>query len=74
MFPFDDVIMFSPGELGAAIRNRTDMHYGLYYSQFEWFNPLYVEDKKNGFKTQNYVKVSQRHMWLSTEKYQTPMK
>jgi len=45
------------GELAEAIRNQTDIHFGLYYSLFEFFHPLYLEDKANGFKTQNYVTV-----------------
>ena len=44
------------GDLAAAIRNNTDIHFGLYFSQFEWFNPLYLQDKANQFKTQTYVK------------------
>lgn len=43
------------GELGEAVRNRS-LHYGLYNSLYEWFNPLYVTDKENGFKTQEFVK------------------
>lgn len=31
------------------------LHYGLYNSLYEWFNPMYLIDKKNGFKTQEYV-------------------
>lgn len=31
------------------------LHFGLYNSLYEWFNPLYLLDKKNGFKTQEYV-------------------
>ena len=45
------------GDLASAIRNNTDLHFGLYFSQFEWFNPLYLQDKANGFKTQTYVEV-----------------
>jgi alpha-L-fucosidase len=43
------------GDLANSIRNRTDIKFGLYHSLFEWFNPLYLEDKANGFKTNNYV-------------------
>ncbi|KAG1673191.1 Alpha-L-fucosidase [Nymphon striatum] len=43
------------GELETAIRNNTDIHFGLYHSLFEWFNPKYLNDKKNNFKTQQYV-------------------
>ena len=46
------------GELATAIRAKTDIHFGLYHSLFEWFNPLYLADKKNKFKTNEYVKVS----------------
>ncbi|XP_015262659.1 PREDICTED: tissue alpha-L-fucosidase [Gekko japonicus] len=42
------------GELGAALRER-NIHYGLYHSLFEWFNPLYLADKKAGFKSQYFV-------------------
>ncbi|CAF5157273.1 unnamed protein product, partial [Rotaria sp. Silwood1] len=40
------------GDLANAIRNRTDIVFGLYHSMFEWFNPLYLQDKQYGFKTQ----------------------
>ncbi|KAL1776575.1 tissue alpha-L-fucosidase [Sigmodon hispidus] len=42
------------GELGAAVRKR-NLRYGLYHSLLEWFHPLYLLDKKNGFKTQYFV-------------------
>ncbi|XP_077869306.1 alpha-L-fucosidase-like [Saccoglossus kowalevskii] len=45
------------GDLANSIRKKTDLHFGLYYSLFEWFHPLYLEDKKNGFKTQKYVET-----------------
>jgi alpha-L-fucosidase len=45
------------GELASAIRNRTDIVFGLYHSMFEWFNPLYLEDKSNNFTTQYFVNV-----------------
>ena len=49
------------GELADAIRKlspRDEMHFGLYHSLFEWFNPLYLQDKKNEFKTNSFVQVS----------------
>ncbi|KAE8282188.1 Tissue alpha-L-fucosidase [Larimichthys crocea] len=42
------------GDLGEAVRNRS-LVYGLYHSLYEWFHPLYLSDKKNGYKTQQYV-------------------
>ncbi|XP_029452378.1 plasma alpha-L-fucosidase [Rhinatrema bivittatum] len=38
-------------ELAAAIRNRTRIRFGLYHSLFEWFNPLFLADADNLFKT-----------------------
>ncbi|XP_065897280.1 alpha-L-fucosidase-like [Dysidea avara] len=43
------------GDLAAAIRNYSDIHFGVYYSLYEWFHPLWQEDKANDFKTQYYV-------------------
>ncbi|XP_037700485.1 plasma alpha-L-fucosidase [Choloepus didactylus] len=37
-------------ELEGAIRNRTDLRFGLYYSLFEWFNPLFLEDQASSFQ------------------------
>ena len=33
------------------------MHFGLYYSLYEWFNPLFKTDKARGYNTQTYVQV-----------------
>ncbi|KAI6192329.1 Alpha-L-fucosidase [Aphelenchoides bicaudatus] len=33
-------------ELATSIRKR-NIHYGLYFSQYEWFHPLYMLDDKN---------------------------
>ena len=42
------------GELAAAVRKK-DLRFGVYYSLFEWFNRLYVEDRNNKFKTRRFV-------------------
>ena len=47
----------SSGDLAKAIQN-TSVHFGVYFSQFEWFNPLFLQDQANDFKTQIYPKVS----------------
>ena len=44
------------GELAEAIRNDTSLHFGLYHSLYEWYNPLYESDRKSGFKEQNFVR------------------
>ena len=31
------------GDLAAAIRNQTDIRFGLYHSWFDWFHPLYLQ-------------------------------
>ena len=52
------------GALANAVRNRTDVHFGLYFSQFEWFNDWYLADKAAKFKTQVYpsmVSLPQMH-------------
>ena len=43
------------GDLANAIRENTDIKFGLYHSLYEWFNPLYLMDKANHYKTQKFV-------------------
>lgn len=44
------------GELATAIRKRhPDVHFGLYHSLYEWFNPLYIKDSENNFTTSQFV-------------------
>ncbi|XP_060572931.1 alpha-L-fucosidase-like isoform X1 [Ruditapes philippinarum] len=44
------------GSLADSIRKKTSMRFGLYHSLFEWYNPLYLQDKANKFQTQDFVK------------------
>ncbi|KAK3091281.1 hypothetical protein FSP39_018579 [Pinctada imbricata] len=44
------------GELADAIRNKTDIHFGMYHSMFEWYHPLFLQDQANNFKTQDFVR------------------
>ncbi|MCL4141786.1 UNVERIFIED_CONTAM: hypothetical protein GTU68_041746 [Idotea baltica] len=44
------------GDLAQAIRKKKDLKFGLYHSLYEWFNPLYLQDKNNSFKTQDFVR------------------
>ena len=43
------------GDLASSIRSKTNLKFGLYHSLYEWFNPLYLYDKKNKFRTQKFV-------------------
>ncbi len=43
--------------LAKSIRSRTSIHFGLYFSLFEWFHPLYLSDKEAKFTTRDYVEV-----------------
>ena len=43
------------GDLANSIRKRTDVHFGVYHSMFEWFNPLYLQDRANQFQTKHFV-------------------
>jgi alpha-L-fucosidase len=41
-------------ELSDAVREKS-LKFGIYYSLFEWFNRMYIDDKFHGFLQQNYV-------------------
>ena len=44
------------GELATAIRStQPHIHYGLYHSLFDWYNPIYNTDKNNSFQSNNFV-------------------
>lgn len=45
-----------PGDLADAIKAKTpNIHFGLYHSLYEWFNPLYLSDKAANFTTNEFV-------------------
>ncbi|XP_021348707.1 alpha-L-fucosidase-like [Mizuhopecten yessoensis] len=44
------------GELANAVRKKQGIKFGTYHSLFEWYNPMYLSDKANGFKTQDFVR------------------
>ena len=43
------------GDLADAIKAKSDMHFGIYHSLYEWFNPLYLQDKEAQFQTNKFV-------------------
>ncbi|XP_076298287.1 alpha-L-fucosidase isoform X2 [Lasioglossum baleicum] len=42
-------------ELSTALRSSTNLKFGLYHSLYEWYDPFYLDDKRNNFTTQLYV-------------------
>lgn len=42
------------GDLTKSVR-AAGLHMGLYHSIFEWFHPLYLQDKANHYNTTRYV-------------------
>lgn len=49
------------GDLAVEVKKQISPHtskplkFGLYHSLYEWYNPLYLEDKRNQFQTQRFV-------------------
>eukprot|EP00111_Clytia_hemisphaerica_P008608 TCONS_00025167-protein len=43
-------------ELQTAFTQRDKVKFGLYFSLYEWFNPWYLQDKENKFKTNRFVR------------------
>jgi alpha-L-fucosidase len=49
------------GDLATEIKNtmspytNKSIHFGLYHSLYEWFNPMYLADKGNNFTTHEFV-------------------
>jgi len=48
--PHQDLV----GALAQAVRKH-NLTFGCYHSLFEWFHPLYLQDKANNFATRDYV-------------------
>lgn len=46
---------FGPFAKWVLISSNRSLHFGLYHSLYEWFHPLYLSDKANRYKTQNFV-------------------
>ncbi|XP_068672227.1 alpha-L-fucosidase-like [Montipora foliosa] len=57
--------------LANSFREKTDVHFGLYFSLFEWFHPLYLKDQENQYHTQEYVKaISTPQIYDLVKKYE----
>ncbi|CAH0701936.1 unnamed protein product [Spodoptera exigua] len=42
------------GELSVAVRKR-GLKFGVYHSLYEWYNPIYLQDKNASFETHTFV-------------------
>ena len=49
--------MIPTGDLANAIRNLTDLKFGLYHSLMEWTHSLYIKDQDNKWSTQEFVRT-----------------
>jgi alpha-L-fucosidase len=59
------------GELANATRSGSSLRFGLYYSLFEWFHPLFLSDKANHYHTQRYVaEVAMPQLYDLVTRYQ----
>uniref|UniRef100_A0A1Y1N5G3 alpha-L-fucosidase n=2 Tax=Photinus pyralis TaxID=7054 RepID=A0A1Y1N5G3_PHOPY len=43
------------GELCMAVRRKTALKFGIYYSQYEWFHPQYQSDKLQNYTEDKFV-------------------
>jgi hypothetical protein len=51
------VLPYFVGELANAIRQKTNIKFGLYHCLYEWFNPLYINDMRKDFTTNEFAEV-----------------
>ena len=50
------------GQLADAVRQFSNMKFGVYHSLFEFYNPLFLQDQANKWKTQKFVNVNNLFM------------
>nr|XP_050033006.2 alpha-L-fucosidase-like [Dermacentor andersoni] len=43
------------GEFAKVLKTTTNIRLGVYYSLYEWFNPLFLDDRENNFKTNEFI-------------------
>ena len=49
--------MSCTGDLAKAVRNRSDIHFGVYHAMLEWFHPFFVQDRANKYATRRFPEV-----------------
>jgi len=61
------------GDLARAIRKtQPHIHFGVYHSLYEWYNPMYLMDKKNKFTTDHFIKSKMMPEMLELVKQYEP--
>jgi len=65
------------GELGKSVKaakspqTNSTLHFGLYHSLLEWFNPMYLNDKASNFTTTTFVDTkTMPELYDLVDKYQ----
>jgi len=53
--------MACTGDLAKAVRNQSDIRFGVYHALQEWFHPLYIQDKANNYTTRRFAQVCCMH-------------
>ncbi|XP_077489216.1 alpha-L-fucosidase-like [Amblyomma americanum] len=43
------------GEFAKLLKTTTNIRLGVYYSLYEWFNPLFLDDRENNFRTNDFI-------------------
>ena len=51
------VLPYFVSELANAIRQKTNIKFELYHCLYEWFNPLYINDMRKDFTTNEFAEV-----------------
>lgn len=52
---FENFIYEYLGDLSRAIRSLNATRFGVYHSLYEWFNPLWMQDKQANLTTRYFV-------------------
>ncbi|CAG2163793.1 unnamed protein product [Oppiella nova] len=47
------------GDLSTAVKDA-GLHFGVYHSLYEWFNPYFLKDQANNFTTNEFTKIKTR--------------
>ena len=43
--------------MAVSLKKHSNIHFGIYHSMFEWYNPLFLDDQRSGYKTRIFAEV-----------------